>query len=433
MTTPSPALPPTLADGLARLAVQGEWSQAALVESWSRLLGTDEASALASRLLDLLPQEPLADAHEPETASVVARLLRALPALPVRPMDPSPAPSTSTPTRPAYPWRFGVPQWNTLGELAVALDLTRGELEWFADAGHWLRHAAGPLRHYRCHAVPTSHGGTRLIEAPKPRLRELQRRLLRRVLRPVPTHLLVHGFVPGRSALTAAAAHAGHAVLVRADLQQFFASVTAPRVRGTFSALGYPEPVAAALTGLCTTRTPVDELREVPTVARERLRRSHLPQGAPTSPALANLVAHRLDRRVAGLAAAQGCTVTRYADDLAFSGPPTTDVAALLRRLSRMVVDEGFTLHPDKTTVARSHQQQRLLGLVVNETPALARRERDALRALLHNCAVTGPEPQNRDGHADFRAHLQGRITWASAGDPARLARLTAMLEQIPW
>jgi RNA-directed DNA polymerase len=97
------------------------------------------------------------------------------------------------------------------------------------------------------------------------------------------------------------------------------------------------------------------------------------------------------------------------------------------------VAVEGFALHPDKTTVAPAHTQQRLLGLVVNETAGVARRERDALRALLHNCTVTGPAAQNREDHPDFRAHLQGRISWVAAGHPGRLARLTTMLEAITW
>ena len=264
-------------------------------------------------------------------------------------------------------------------------------------------------------------------------MRELQRRLLRRVLYRVPTHDVAHGFVPGRSSHTAAAPHAGRAVLVRTDLRHFFAAVTAARVRAVFRALGYPPAVAATLTGLTTTRTPEAVLRGLSPQLRPWWRGDHLPQGAPTSPALANLVAHRLDARVAGLAAAHGCVVTRYADDLAFSGPATLDVGALLFALTRLVADEGFALHPAKTSVTRAHQRQRLLGLVVNERAGVSRAERDGLRALLHNCARTGPDAQNRDGHPDFRAHLMGRISWAATGSEDRLARYLAMFERITW
>lgn len=430
--TGSRALPPSVVRPLARRALQGKWASDALTEGWAPALGILQAAALAHRVLDLLPGGPH-DAADP--LDTLDRLLRDLPAVPVADAHGTspPARSGGHDTRLPRPWRFGVRELPTTAELARLLDLTPDELAWFADTGHWLRHSTPPLRHYAAHLQPTAHGGARLIEAPKPRLREIQRRLLRHVLAPVPTHDVAHGFVRGRSALTAATVHAGHPVLVRADLRQFFASVTAPRVRAVFRAAGYPPEVAAALTGLCTTRTPVDVLRSVPAGGRERLRRDHLPQGAPTSPALANLVARRLDVRLAGLARAHGCVVTRYADDLAFSGPAGLDAGTLLFALGRLVSDEGFALHPAKTTVAPGHTQQRLLGLVVNHTAGVARHERDALRALLHNCVVTGPARQNHEGHPDFRAHLQGRISWAAAGHPVRLARLTTMLEAISW
>ena len=426
------ALVPSAVRPLARRALLGEWVAETLTEGWAPALGIAQAAALAHRVHDLLPAGPH---HAADPLATLDRLLRDLPAVPtaeVHATSPPAGPGVDDPRLPR-PRRFGVLELPTTAELARLLDLIPDELAWFADTHHWLRHSAPPLRHYTAHLQPTAHGGARLIEAPKPRLREIQRRLLRHVLAPVPTHDVAHGFVRGRSALTAATVHAGHPVLVRADLRQFFASVTAPRVRAVFRTLGYPQEVVGCLTGLCTTRTPVDVLRTVAPGGRERLRRDHLPQGAPTSPALANLVARRLDVRLAGLARAHGCVVTRYADDLAFSGPAGLDVGKLLFAVGRLVADEGFVLHPDKTSVAPAHTRQRLLGLVVNRSAGVARHERDELRALLHNCAVTGPAVQNRDDHPDFRAHLQGRISWAAAGHPARLARFTTMLEAIPW
>lgn len=252
--TGSRALPPNDVRPLARRALQGEWASDALTEGWAPALGVAQAAALAHRVLDLLPGGPH-DAADP--LATLDRLLRDLPAVPLADADATSPPARSgvRDPRPPRPWRFGVRELQTTAELARLLDLTPDELAWFADTGHWLRHSAPPLRHYAAHLQPTVHGGARLIEAPKPRLREIQRRLLRHVLARVPTHDVAHGFVPGRSARTAATVHAGHPVLVRADLRQFFASVTASRVRVVFRVLGYPSDVAANLTGLCTTRT----------------------------------------------------------------------------------------------------------------------------------------------------------------------------------
>ncbi|WP_433053490.1 reverse transcriptase family protein [Dactylosporangium sp. CS-033363] len=267
------------------------------------------------------------------------------------------------------------------------------------------------LRHYRYTWI-----GARLIEAPKPALRALQRRLLDEVLGRVPVHENAHGFVPGRSVHTFAAPHAGRAVVVRIDLAAFFPSISVQRVYGLFRAMGYPEPVAHTLTALCTTSTPF-------AVARSPvLRAPHLPQGAPTSPALANLCTFRLDRRLHGLARSFGARYTRYADDLAFSG--SFAPAGLLDAARRVIADEGFRVNAAKTRVRGRGDRQHLAGLVVNESPAAARAEYDRLRAILHGAAHTGLHAANRTGHPDFAAHLRGRIEWVGAGRPARAAKL---------
>lgn len=124
---------------------------------------------------------------------------------------------------------------------------------------------------------------------------------------------------------------------------------------------------------------------------------------------------------------------TRYADDLAFSGDATLPLHRLLPGVQLIVRDEGFRLRDSKTSVAAAHQRQRIAGLVVNVSPAAARTDYDALRAQLHNCVRTGPGPQNRHGHPDFRAHLLGRIGWIAASHAARGAKLRALFDRISW
>jgi hypothetical protein len=241
--------------------------------------------------------------------------------------------------------------------------------------------------------------------------------------------------VPGRSVRTAAARHAGAEVVICLDLAAFFTSVPGPRVYGLFRSAGYPEPVAALLTGLCTVATPVPVLSGAPAGLRSALARPHLPQGAPTSPALANRVAARLDRRLTGLADALGATYTRYADDLVLSGDRALGRAAgrVVDTVGRIAAEEGFRLQPAKTRVQGPAGRRTVTGLVVNERPTVRRSEVDALRALLHNAAVHGPASQNRAGHPDFRAHLAGRVGWVESVDPARGARLRAQLARIDW
>ena len=167
----------------------------------------------------------------------------------------------------------------------------------------------------------------------------------------------------------------------------------------------------------------------------EALAVPHLPQGSPTSPALANLAALTFDRRLAGLAGRFGATYTRYADDLTLSGD-----RALLRRARRIVAlvetiaaDEGFRLNDSKTRVRSQAQRQLVTGLVVNDQPNVTRPDYDRLRAVLHDAALNGPAAANRRGHPDFRAHLLGRIGWASAGNPSRAEKLQAAYAAITW
>jgi RNA-directed DNA polymerase len=267
--------------------------------------------------------------------------------------------------------------------------------------------------------------------------------VLHHILDRIPAHPGAHGFRPGRSAHSAAARHTGMRVVACFDLESFFTSVRAGRVYGIFRLAGYPEPVAHTLAALCTTVTPRAVLRQAPDVPdavvdhRRRLLHHlagpHLAQGAPTSPALANLSAFGLDRRLAGLARRLGGSYTRYADDLVLSTDRHVRLDDVARTVDAIARAEGFRLHPAKSRITGRGGRQTVLGLVVNRRPNVPRADYDRLRAVLHDAARAGPAAANRGGHPDFRAHLLGRISWAGAGNPARAARLAAAYAAIDW
>lgn len=416
---------------VAHAALDGPWSLDALVTRLAARGGwrdAEETGEVAARLISRWKRTPRA--AQARFLAEVAAVLAARPGAHLVLTDP-----------PVPQWRWPVEPWADLGALALGLDLRPGELDWFADRGGWLRRTPdGPLHHYRRRWVLSRSGSPRLLETPAPRLQELQRRIGRRVLARIPVHDAAHGYVRGRSPVTLAAVHAGRAMVVRVDLEGFFAHVTGERVAGLLRRAGYPPAVAAAIAGLLVTATPVTVLRSTPGAASasrrrllDRLAGPHLPQGAPTSPAAANLLAHRLDRRVAGLAAAVGATYGRYADDLVLSGDATLPAHGLVTRITEIAAEEGFRVRSDKTRVMPGHHRQRVTGLVVNDQPAAPRHEYDALRALLHNCARTGPDAQNREGHPAFREHLLGRIAWVATGRPGRGATLRALFDEITW
>lgn len=361
------------------------------------------------------------------------------------------------PQAPAWLAGIGLPVLPNAASLAAWLHRPLGELAWFADQWRTSTHLPDQLLHYRYRWLAKPAGGMRLIEMPKLRLRMMQRQILHHILNRVPPHPAAHGFRPGHSCLTHASLHCGQRVVLRMDLKDFFASIPAARIHALFVKLAYPETVAGLLARLCTNRTPDHVLRQIPENAMsplssamhadrqsgqahnrficQSLRSRHLPQGAPTSPALANLCAFRLDLRFAALAKSLNARYSRYADDLTFSGGLQLETALrqLVPQVGAIAQEEGFVINFRKTRIMRQGQRQRVTGMIVNAHPNLSRPDYDRLKAMLANCIRYGPESQNRQHHPDFRAFLHGKVAWASMVNPARGGRLAVLLGQIVW
>ena len=342
--------------------------------------------------------------------------------------------------------RWPVLKLDSPADLAQRLELDVGQLAWLADARSLERTVtATRLRNYRYRWRTRVGALPRLIEQPKARLMESQRIVLREILDAIPPHDAAHGFRSGRSVRTHAEAHVGAIVVMRFDLEDFFASVGPGRVWAIFRAAGYPESVAHALTALCTNVVPQDEWASLPApdgpitaIARHRrlgrrLATPHLPQGAPTSPALANLAAFALDVRLNAYAQTFGARYTRYADDLAFSGDRRLLRAAqpLRRAVAAIARDEDFALHPDKSQLMTRAGRQALCSVVVNQRLNVPREEYDRLKAILHHARHDGLDAANRDGVPEFRAHLEGRIAWIASLNPDRGRRLRERLAAV--
>lgn len=302
-------------------------------------------------------------------------------------------------------------------ELAAALDMTPGRLHWLTrdrriDTG----------THYSHFRIRKRDGSSRMLSAPKRHLKIAQRAALKLVWAALAVHDAVHGFRAGRSVASNARAHAGASVVVKLDVRHFFPSVRARRVAGFLHVkAGVPADVAELLARLAT---------EPPRKAKRRNRRivvfvaqgpRALPQGAPSSPAITNVVCRRMDRRLHKLARRLGMIYTRYADDLTFSWRGPADKApidALLRLASAIVRAEGFRVHPRKTKVLRPGGRLAVTGLVVNDAPgrAGARVPRDMLRRLraaLHN------RERGRKGHESIDA-LRGLAAFVFSVEPEK-------------
>jgi RNA-directed DNA polymerase len=435
-----------IAKALSAELLAGAWNKQALLVRTARLLGASASKSQGKLVADVLkatttayPPSPedliqilLQSKHFGAATTLAAKTWRSLPTIPRRPRF---APAA----------RFAgldIPKLTTEGDLAAWLELSVEHLEWFADARRQQGRTVIPdLQHYAYHFVPKRNGPPRLIEAPKPRLKAMQRRILNEILDKVPQHECAFGFVAGRSCLDGAQRHAGEALVLTADLTDFFPSTPMGRVHAIFRSLGFPWAVARVLTNLCSTQTPASVFLRLPKEQRpdwstQRMFQSpHLSQGAPTSPALANLAAFGLDNRLHGLAAAFGGRYTRYADDLACSGDEAFAARAkgLIEAIRSIASGEGYRLNEAKFRRMPQGTRQIVTGLVVNDHINVPRAAFDALKATLHNCARQGPASQNQTGAADFRAHLNGRVGWVEQVNPARGRKLRAMFDQISW
>lgn len=344
-----------------------------------------------------------------------------------------------------HPVTWDVPKLVTIGGLANWLALKPTELAWFADRrGLERKLPRGPLRHYRYYWLSKRVGGSaRLIESPKQRLKAIQRRVLHEILDRIPPHEAAHGFCRGRSIRSFVTPHIDQSIVLRADLRDFFPRIARRCVTGLFRTAGYPEEVSQYLAALCTNEAPEDVWQSFPQYGSiaDRWRHErlyglpHLPQGAATSPAIANLCCYRLDCRLAGLAHSFGGRYTRYADDLLFSGGRV--LAGAIRKFQRIVYaiarDEGFEINARKTRIMRQGVRQCAAGLTVNRHANVPRDEFDRLKAILHNCVRRGPSGENRPGLPDFRSHLEGRVAFVESVNPARGQKLRSLFERIRW
>lgn len=241
--------------------------------------------------------------------------------------------------------------------------------------------------------IPKRRNGTRLLHVPDPKLKHLQRRILRRLLKRLRVHPAAVGFEPGLSIAHNAGMHVGQAVVIKMDIVDFFPSTSAERVEKYFRRIGWNAEAAALLTKLTT-------------------HDGGLPQGAPTSPRLSNLVNHVMDAQIQRRVKRYKGTYTRYADDITISFPKDypRHVRGTIQGVRRIAKAHGYTIHVrHKLRVVRRHQQQRVTGLVVNEKVQLPREKRRWLRAVEHRVKTTGRASISPEQLAGWRA-LQAMV-----------------------
>lgn len=292
------------------------------------------------------------------------------------------------------------------------------------DLAPLLRPGAGPGCPYVAFEVPKASGGVRVLHAPRVALKRLQRTILKELLAPLEVHPAAHGFVTGRSTVTNAAPHVGARVVVKMDLVDFFPSIHFGRLVGLFEHYGCSREAAETLATIVSYRPQLPDGRVAwPSV---------LPQGAPTSPALSNLVCRRMDARLSALATEVGAAYTRYADDLTFSfrEEPRQGLGHFLWWVSQIVGQEGFVENLKKRRVLRPAGQMRVTGIVTNTGLSVPRDARRRFRAVLHDCERHGVTKE-ATGHDEPRAFLLGFAAYVAMVQPEVGAKLLADVKRV--
>ncbi|WP_238038291.1 reverse transcriptase domain-containing protein [Psychrobacter sp. Ps6] len=295
-----------------------------------------------------------------------------------------------------------------------------------------------PYTHF---TINKRNGTPRQIWSPIPRLKFVQRWILENILNNLTTHGAAHGFVRGKSIVTNAAVHSNSALLIKLDVKDFFPSVHWRRVKGVFRHAGYPEQIATLLALLCT-ESPRQMVQQNGKTYYVALSDRALPQGAPTSPALTNIVCLNLDRRLTGLADKMGLRYSRYADDLTFSLPANSTstenatqpsdhnqlIGQLLGSVHKILREEGFILNGDKTRIIRMGNQHTVTGMVVNGegVPRVPRKIKRMLRAALHNLDL-GQSLKN----GETIDTLSGYAAWIASAEPELGQRYLAQIAEL--
>lgn len=255
----------------------------------------------------------------------------------------------------------------------------------------YLHRVSNSQKHfYRFFKILKISGGYRKIEEPLPSLKEIQRWILDNILYQPQISKFAKAFIRGRSIRENARFHRKQEQVLTLDIKDFFSSIKASRVAAFFKRIGYNKAVSTMLTKLCTLN-------------------NHLPQGAPTSPALSNLLSIRMDRRLSAYALKNGIRYTRYADDLTFSG--SFNPSSVIRLVRQVLFQDGLELNEDKTRLMLKHKRQEVTGIVVNKKMQAPRPLRRKLRQDIYYIDKYGLDPhmaKTNKERANYVNHLRG-------------------------
>lgn len=290
---------------------------------------------------------------------------------------------------------LGLPYIETIEDLSVETRLSVDLLVYSIYRSKYL---------YKTYCIPKKSGGYRTISQPSRTLKAIQSWILRNILDKLSSSEHSHGFEKGGSILHNASPHIGSNFILSLDLEDFFPSIKANKVYSIFKSLGYNSKISSALTNLCVFN-------------------GVLPQGAPTSPKLANLICFKLDSRIYGYAGPRGIVYSRYADDITLSAQSLKKIEKMKKFVETIIVEEDLSINEKKTKILGTRRRKEITGLVLTEDSiGIGRVKYREIRAKIHHLFTDKMEDYN---------YINGILSFVYDVDLKRYRKLYSYIEKL--
>ncbi|MCM2285939.1 MAG: retron St85 family RNA-directed DNA polymerase [Desulfobacula sp.] len=254
-----------------------------------------------------------------------------------------------------------------------------------------------PSKFYRSFSIPKKNGKKRLIKEPYPTLKEIQYWVLNNILEKNEPSKYAKAYIKNKTLSENARFHKGQQVVIKIDIKDFFGTIKFPKVYHAFYQMGYSETVSGMLAKLCCLN-------------------DCLPQGAPTSPYISNLISRSIDKRIGNYSIKNNLRYTRYSDDLTLSGNIEEKTIPKIIHMVRIILQKnGFQIQKSKLKILRNSNRQSVTGIVVNHKLSVCREYKKAIRQEVYYIQKYG-----LDSHLErincqkknYINHLKGKINW---------------------
>ncbi len=272
-----------------------------------------------------------------------------------------------------------------------------------------------PHRFYKTYKLKKKKNGFRIISIPNVRLKCIQRWILDNIIYNIPVSNIATGFVKEKSILTNAKQHVNKSLVITMDIENFFPSISFERVYNIFYYYGYTKEVAYILSRICTLN-------------------NQLPQGAPTSPYLANIICKKMDKRINQLCRKINASFTRYADDITISGDK--NIIEYIGLISKIIEEEGFRINSLKTRAMYQNRKQMVTGLIVNNKISVPKEKIRKLRQDIYYIKKYGVTDHNKKRKCkckNIKEHLYGLAYFIEMVDSDKGKKYIEELNKINW